>query len=251
MLRTTELGNGPVVLLLHGLPSPPAELVRLGATLHGRRVLVPSMPGYAGAPPAPGRQDIASIEGAILALLAERGVAEVDVVGTSMGAYRAIRLALSGRVVVRSLALLGAFAGLSAEERDAMRGLAGALRDGVDLSGVLAPRMLSKAAVTEPAFVSAVEEWLSLAPPEVLIEELEDLADAVSLLERIGELDIPITLRTGAEDSAMPPAHAESIAARARHAALEIVPGAGHALLVEDFAETSRSVGRAVSRSMR
>ncbi len=187
MLRTTELGTGPAVLLLHGLPSPPAELVRLGATLHGRRVLVPSMPGYAGAPPAPGRQDIASIECAILALLAERGVAEVDVVGTSMGAYRAIRLALSGRVVVRSLALLGAFAGLSAEERDAMRGLAGALRGGVDLSGVLAPRMLSKAAVTEPAFVSAVEEWLSLAPPEVLIEELEDLADAVSLPHRTAE----------------------------------------------------------------
>jgi pimeloyl-ACP methyl ester carboxylesterase len=250
MLRTTELGSGPPVLLLHGLPSPPAELVRLGATLHGRSALVPSMPGYAGAPPAPGKQDIASVEGAILALLSARRVAEVDVVGASMGAYRAIRLALSGHVVVRSLTLLGGFAGLSAEERDAMRGLARALRDGVDLTGVLAPRMLSKAAVADPACVSAVDEWLSLAPPEVLIEELEDLADAVSLLERIGELDIPITLRTGAEDSAMPPGHAESIAARARRANLEIVPGAGHALLVEDFVETARSVGRAVSRSM-
>ena len=36
-----------------------------------------------------------------------------------------------------------------------------------------------------------------------------------------------------------------NIAARARDAVLEIVPGVGHALLVEDFDETARSVARA------
>ena len=52
------------------------------------------------------------------------------------------------------------------------------------------------------------------------------------------------------KDVAMPPSHSESIASRARHAVLEIVSGVGHALLVEDFAETARSVQRAVRRSL-
>ena len=249
MLHTLDVGTGAPVLLLHGMPSPPEELVALAATLAGRRALIPFMPGYAGAPPATGRQGFAPIETALLALLAERGVADVDIVGTSAGAYRAIRLALSGRVPVRSLTLLGGFAGLSPNERDGMRGFARALRDGVDLRGVAVPRMLAKTSVADAARVRAVEGWLSLASPDVLIEELEDLADAPSLLDRVGELDVPITLRVGAEDVAIPPSHSESIASRARDAVLEIVPGVGHALLVEDFTETARSVQRAVARS--
>ncbi|HRG96846.1 MAG TPA: alpha/beta fold hydrolase [Polyangiaceae bacterium] len=248
-MMCTEVGAGAPVLLLHGLPSAPAELVRLGEALAGFRALVPSMPGYAGAPPSPGQQSVAAIEAALLTLLSERDAADVALVGFSMGAYRAIRLALSGRVRVRSLTLLGGFAGLSSEERDGMRGFAKALRDGVELRGVAGPRMLSKRSVSDADRVRAVEAWLALAPAAVLIEELEDLAGAPSLLDRIGELDIPITLRVGQEDAATPPHHSESIAAQARHAVLEIVPGVGHALLVEDFADTARSVQRGVARS--
>jgi pimeloyl-ACP methyl ester carboxylesterase len=249
MLHITETGTGPAVLFLHGLPSPAAEMAALGATLAGRRVLVATMPGYAGTAPAPGRQGVAAIEAMLLAALDARGIEELDVVGYSMGAYRAVSLALSGRVRVRSLVLLGPLVGLTEAEAEGMRGFATGLRAGMDFTGVLAKRFLSKAMAADPEAARSVEAWLRLAPASVLIEELEDLAAAPSLVARVTELRLPITLRVGAEDVATPSAHAEDIAARAEDAVLEIVPGVGHALMVEDFEETARSVARGLARA--
>jgi pimeloyl-ACP methyl ester carboxylesterase len=249
MLHVSDSGSGSPLLLVHGLPSPPEELVRLGASVPGRRAIVPSLPGYAGSPPAPGKHGVASIESELLALLSVRGIDAIDVVGFSMGSYRAIRLALSGRVRVRSLTLLGGFADLSADERDGMRGFAGVLREGALPPGLFQARMLSKAGAAVAEHAEAVEAWGALASPPVLIEELEDVAAAPSLLDRVGELEIPITLRVGTEDAAIPPRHSEAIARVARHATLEIVDGMGHALLVEDFDETSRSLQRSLLRA--
>ena len=251
MLHITETGTGPAVLFLHGLPSPVDQMDALGATLEGRRVLVATMPGYAGTAPAPGQQGVAAIEAMLLAALDTRGIEELDVVGYSMGAYRAVSLALSGRVRVGALVLLGPHVGLTAAEAEGMRGFATGLPAGADFTGVLAKRFLSKARAEAPELARSVETWLGLAPAAVLIEELEDLAAAPSLLARVPELDLPITLRVGAEDVATPSAHAEDIAARARDAVLEIVPGVGHALLVEDFDETARAVGRGLARAGR
>ena len=51
-LEIDERGLGPAVVLLHGMPSDPRDFSYLADALATkRRVLVPRMPGYAGAPP--------------------------------------------------------------------------------------------------------------------------------------------------------------------------------------------------------
>jgi len=242
-LHVFEAGTGAAVVLLHGLPSPAAELEALAPHLAGRRVLVPHLPGYGGTPHAPGSQGVDAVEAALIAALTLRKVERPVLVGFSMGAYRALSLALA--FDARAVVCLGGFADLSADERAGFKGFADALRARANLRGVAAPRFLSsKHRAAVPADDAVVEAWLDLAAPDVLLEELEDAATAPSLLQRLAGLDCPIVARTGEEDVAAPPAHARSIIEAARHGTLEIVPGVGHALFVEDHAATVATLRR-------
>jgi pimeloyl-ACP methyl ester carboxylesterase len=64
----------------------------------------------------------------------------------------------------------------------------------------------------------------------------------------IAELDIPILLRAGALDMATPVANSTRIAAVAK-CEVDIVPAAGHALLCEDFEETTAAIERHLARA--
>lgn len=243
-LHVFEAGAGEAVVLLHGLPSPAADLEALAPDLVGRWVLVPHLPGYGTTPHAPGSQGVEAVEAALIEALTVRKVERPVLVGFGMGAYRALSLALA--LDARAVVCLGGFADLSAEERARFTGFADALRAGVDLRGAAAPRLLStKHRAARPADDAVVEAWLDLAESEVLIEELEDAATAPSLLKRIAALDCPIVARTGAEDAAFPPEHARALVEASRHGTLEIAPGVGHALLLEDRAATVATLRRA------
>ena len=59
---------------------------------------------------------------------------------------------------------------------------------------------------------------------------------------------MPVLARVGALDVAAGPAASEAIVAAARGGTLEVVPGAGHALMYEDLEGTTASVVRALAR---
>ncbi len=243
-LHIFETGRGPDVVLLHGLPTPPVELEAIASQLAGFRVLVPHLPGYGSSAPAAGTHSASAVAAALLAALRARGVYRPALVGYSMGAYRAIQLAQA--LDARALLALAGFVDLSPEERAGMAGFAELLRTKADVRALLPPRFLSAAWRTAES-EHAVQSWLDAAAPQTLIEELEDLALAPSLLGELAELQCPIVARTGALDVAVPATHAESIAAAASHATLEVVPGAGHALFLEDRAGTLDAIRRVAS----
>jgi pimeloyl-ACP methyl ester carboxylesterase len=243
-LHVFEAGCGEPVVLIHGLPSPPADLEALAHELPGRRVLVPHLPGYGATPPAPGSQGAEAVEAALLASLHLRGVVRPTLVGYSMGAYRA--LSLARRIEARAVVCLAGFLDLSAEERAGMAGAADMLRAGVDIKSSLPARFLSaEHRALRPGDERLVEQWAEAAPPATLVEELHDLAAAPSLLARVAELTCPIYARTGELDVATPPAHARAIASAAQDGHLQIVPGVAHALLLEDRAGTVAALRRA------
>jgi pimeloyl-ACP methyl ester carboxylesterase len=62
----------------------------------------------------------------------------------------------------------------------------------------------------------------------------EELSRAADLLPRLGALRMPILARVGELDAACPPAKTHAIARVATQTAVQIVPGAGHTLLLED-----------------
>jgi len=244
-LHIEERGAGIPIVLLHGLPSPPADLLDLSADFPDCRFIVPHFPGYAPAPCRPGSHGTAAIEAALLETISQLELIRPILVGYSMGGYRALSLAL--RLPVRGVFVLAGFADLSPEERTGMRDFAAALRAGINLRHVAGPRFLSDAhRAAQPGDISKVEAWLDLATPETIADELEDLAVCPSLLPHLHSIQSPVVLRTGMLDIATPPIHAENIARQIPQATLEMVHGKGHALLYEDRQGVVESLRRLV-----
>jgi pimeloyl-ACP methyl ester carboxylesterase len=160
--------------------------------------------------------------------------------------YRAIALALSGRLRVTSLYLLAAFAGFDEGERRERAALAAACRDpSIDMRSAFVQMVLPPAyAEGHPAAAARVASWVDLAPREVVAAEVDASVLDEDLRPRLPELDIPLVARVGSLDAGALPRRSEDIVSRAPHATLELVPGCGHALLIEDREATTASVTR-------
>lgn len=103
-LHVVEAGEGPVVVLLHGLTATHRYVVMGSRTLPrtGHRVIAYDARGHGASAPAPrrGAYGYEHLAGDLLALLDARGVERAVLAGSSMGAHTALRVALErpGRV---------------------------------------------------------------------------------------------------------------------------------------------------------
>ncbi len=112
-VNVIELGDGPPLLLVHGLLGAwPNWLEQLPVLARSHRVLTCDLPGFGHSPLPPGGISIAGYADTLAALLAACGVDAAAVVGHSMGALVAAELTLRHPHLVERLALVSA-AGLS------------------------------------------------------------------------------------------------------------------------------------------
>jgi 3-oxoadipate enol-lactonase len=249
-MHVRELGAGRPVLLLHGTPSPAADWMPLAERLSTRhRVLVPDLPGY-GASGAPRGTSVEAVDDEIAAMLRQRGARELRaIVGYSGGAYRAFDLLLRGQATADRIVSLAGFAAADDATRAGWRELARAIRDdaaylsGPAMRGTMAELMLSpRWRDAHPADVERVASWTQLTSPAALAAELEMFAAARDLRPELARLRSPIYLRVGEHDAAAPVPQSQDIQSHARRATLEVVPGCGHGLLIEDLAATIDAV---------
>jgi len=108
-LSTLEIGDGPPVVLIHGLGATKSSWLDLAASLvqAGHRVLVPDLPGFgASSKPARGSYTARWFAEAIVQLIDALGVECVDIVGNSLGGRVAIEVALRDPRRVGALVLL-------------------------------------------------------------------------------------------------------------------------------------------------
>jgi pimeloyl-ACP methyl ester carboxylesterase len=107
-VSTLTMGEGPDVLLLHGLGGTRASMLETAATLSRRyRVHALDLPGFgSSSKPAVAPYNARWFAAVISGLLDELGIAEAHVVGNSMGGRVAIELGLSYPDRVRALGLL-------------------------------------------------------------------------------------------------------------------------------------------------
>jgi 3-oxoadipate enol-lactonase len=104
---------GPAVVLLHGLGSSSADWPEQQAALApAHRVLALDLPGHGASPLPSGRLTVEGMAAAVAALLERLDEAPAHVVGLSLGACVALRLALGAPSRVRSLTLINPFARL-------------------------------------------------------------------------------------------------------------------------------------------
>jgi pimeloyl-ACP methyl ester carboxylesterase len=251
-----EIGSGPPVLMLHGTPSPAADLMPIAEHLAARyRVLVPDLPGYGKSPPPP---DAAyeKVDAAIADMLAARDARRLrGIIGFSTGGYRALEMVLRKRVEADVIIALGAFATLDDAGRDMRRQVARVLEAnpqflyGPEMREMFRQLMLSPAwSEAHPADLARVYEWVHLTSPAALSAELDAMAEMPDLRPELPGLSTRVYLRVGEIDLGPMPAASEEIQRLVPRASLDIVRGCGHTLLIEDLAGTIESVERELGR---
>lgn len=219
------------VLVLHGSPMPAESVLPLATALAGQhRVLVPDLPGYGET--APVADTFADTEAALQTLLTDHGIVSVDLIGVSLGAYRALRFAAGGTVRVRRVAVLGGFACLSDAERQRFRELAAKIRDRKDVCEEFLDRTLpSREGRLDVAM--RCRDWVHAAqkrPGWPL--ELDAVAASPDLRPALRDLRIPILAMHGSDDGLVAPVHAAELGRAALDAAVELLP-CGHLVLDE------------------
>lgn len=252
MLHLRITGSGPPVLLLHGAPSSVEDFRPVVEALGRRhRFLWPDLPGYGLSEPVDGRTTVSRVQTILEDAVLSLGIKELAIVAFSFGAYRALSLALNGRLRVTELVLLSPLASVNAQEAEALRNNAAIFRahqtfadDG--LRGAFADRMLSPEARGQELAVKQVTAWLDLTKPSLLADEWDAMADARDLLPHVGLLRARVTLRHGAADGFFSPQQSEELAKRIKGSRLQRVPEVGHALLVEDPHRTLDAIDEAL-----
>jgi 3-oxoadipate enol-lactonase len=255
-LHTRETGSGPAVLLLHGTPSSVAGFAALAQRLAPRhRVLVPDLPGYGMSPPLEGGHSYERVTALLEETLLQRGLESAAVVGFSGGGYLALLLALSTRVSISTVFLLGTTAGYPEEARAQMREHARLIRERPEMLGTAEMRAAMADRMLAPAFAAAhaeaveeVGDWLSLTTPDALAAELDAFANTSGLELRLGDVRARVVARVGELDVACPVALSRDLVDRVPIGELQVVNGCGHALLIEDGEATCVAIEAALDR---
>jgi pimeloyl-ACP methyl ester carboxylesterase len=227
--------------LIHGAGgnrlSWPPQVRRLGAA----RVLAVDLPGH-GATPGPGRSQVADYAASIRAWMDAQAVAAAWLVGHSMGAAIALRLALDWPQRVHGLVLVGA----AAQMRVAPRVLAAlaheaTVGEGVDLVIHWAFHRQAAPGLRDPARRSMLDTAPVVLYGDFLASDRFDVSD------RLGEIQVPALIVCGSEDRMTPLDHAQGLARGIPGAQLLVIPDAGHMVQLERPVEVAQAIEQFVT----
>jgi len=234
-------GSGPVLLLLHGTGSATHSWRDIAPRLAARfTVVAPDLPGHGfSSALARERTGLPGMADAVSALLRTLGLDARFVAGHSAGAAISAQLALAPGSSIRRLAwinpallpfdgwpgllfaplarwmarrpLVARLAAWHAQDARPVRRLIAGTGSTLDERGVELYRRL----VSRPGHVAGALAMMAgwdLAP----------------LLEALPRLDLPVLILVGEGDLTVPPAQADTVAARLPQARLQRLPGLGH-----------------------
>jgi 3-oxoadipate enol-lactonase len=238
-------GEGAPLALVHGLSGAASEWVELAPALaRKRRVIVPELPGHGGSDALPAAPNLNGFADRVRLALEAEDALPAPIVGHSLGASIALRLALRWPDDVRGV-VLAASAGIASSTRAAQfwLALAGFVRPGMRI----APhrRRLARSArlrrivfwhwgASDPAAMSGRGAEGLLAAPE---HHADTLSASRALVRDDPRVDLdgvrcPVLVLWGARDNQVPVDDGFQYARRLR-APLRVVPDCGHLLVVE------------------
>jgi pimeloyl-ACP methyl ester carboxylesterase len=222
----------PPVVLLHGLGSSSADWPEQRAALQARyRVVAVDLPGH-GRSPLPARGlTVESMAADVAALLARLDEAPAHILGLSLGACVALRLALAAPERVRTLTLVNPFACVRlAGPADVARLFVRLLLLGVAPMPTMAAHVAGRLFPwpEQHALYEAAVTSLAATPRGVYVAAMRALArfDARGQVAAIRQ---PTLIVAGDRDTSVPLAAKTSLAAAIPGARLLVVPASGHA----------------------
>ncbi|MCW2607312.1 MAG: alpha/beta hydrolase fold protein [Frankiales bacterium] len=256
-LPTTELGDGPPLLLLHGLGSSRRDWASLQPLLAAHfRTLAVDLPGQGEAEPLPVRPTVSALTDRLERDLDSRGLDRLHVLGNSLGGRLALELARRGRA---SSVVAISPSGTSFPPERLVQG-AGFVTAGV-MTRVLRPVLpaLSRSALGRTALLAN----LRLLPWRASPTEAQALGEGFgssdlwrlvlwsTLLDvppSFRGVDCPVTLAQGTHDwiaTGQTPRYLPLV----RGAQLRVLPLAGHAPMTDSPGRIVRLVRETASRT--
>jgi pimeloyl-ACP methyl ester carboxylesterase len=205
-------GDGPPVVLVHGLAVSSRYFVPLGRRLRPRfRVIAPDLPGYGSSPTPPSPLDVPQLADALLDWLDLLEVERAPLVGNSLGCQIAVDLAARRPERVERLVLVGPTMDPAAPTipRQALR--------------------LARDVVRESPLLNLTQarDYARMGPRRILASARFALADPLE--QKLARVEAPALVVRGARDPIVPQAWAERVAALLPRGRLAVLPGAAHA----------------------
>ena len=232
------------VLVLHGGGGPFTVAPIAAHFAADSHVLVPTHPGWNGTPRPEWLADVAALASVYRQLLADRGLSDVLVIGSSLGGWIATQLAATdtegriGRIVVIDGAGVEVpgeptvdFASLSPREQ-AEHSWHDADRFFVDPSTLPPERIATQRANMQT--MGALTSAHGMSDP--------------ALQARLGEIRIPALLLWGDSDGVFTPGYGRAYAAQLGNARFELVADAGHLPQLEQPAATFAAIDGFLAR---
>lgn len=233
-LRYASRGDdGPALVLIHGFGGDLDNwLFNIDALAERARVYAFDLPGHGQSVKAIEDPSLAGLASALRAFLDTVEVDSAHLVGHSMGAAVAARLACDAPERVQSLTLIGA-AGLGPEiNADYIDGFVGA-----ESRRELKPVLFNLFADSELVNRSMIDDLLKYKRIDGVQEALSSLAaelfpGGTQSAQLAGDIDasgLNTLVIWGSDDAVIPAAHAQALS----NAAIEIINGAGHMVQME------------------
>jgi 3-oxoadipate enol-lactonase len=198
--------------------------------LESTQTLTPDFPGFGGR--ATTDPDLDQFASAALADMDASGIDRAVVVGLSMGGYAAFRLQALAPDRVAGLVLADTKAGADDEAARVRRTdqAARARGEGVSWLGeAMLPVLLGDTTRRErPEVVDAVSDMIAAADPEGVARALEAMRGRPDSTPALSDIDVPVLVIVGEEDTLTPVDEARKIADGVEQGQLVVIQGAGH-----------------------
>jgi pimeloyl-ACP methyl ester carboxylesterase len=233
-LAFIDVGEGPVMLFLHGFPFDKSmwadQLAALTAA--GFRVVVPDLRGLGETKAAGEISTMDDMARDAAALLDHLQIDEAIVCGLSMGGYVAFEFAHLFPSRVRGLVLSGTRAPADNEQEKAGREqqVQTMLRAGmVPISIATLPKLLAeRTRADKPDVVKRVRTMITLSDPKGAAAAQRGMAARRDYTEDLTNTNVPTLIIVGREDPIRPVSDAEFMHERIRNSRLEIIEDAAH-----------------------
>lgn len=248
-LHDVGVPGARTALVLHGGGGPRTVAPLVAHLAERMHVLAPTHPGWDGTARPDALDSVAALAGAYLELLVERDERDVVLVGSSIGGWIALEMALQAAADERFSDRVGAVVDIDG---------VGAVVDGAPIADFFAldARGLAEVAWHDPArgFIDPD----SLTDEQRAVQQANGRTMAVvagagmsdpTLLGRLGGISVPTLVVHGESDRVVTPAYGRAVAGAIPGAEFTAVPAAGHLPHLEAPAATWAAIDPFLARN--
>jgi len=231
-----EQGEGPPVLMLHGVGSALDSFDIIAASLATRyRVLRYDLRGHGDSGKPPGPYSLSDFVNDAIDLLDARGIQRAQLIGFSFGAMIAQAVAIEHPDRVDRLVLVSSVAARTAQESERMRQRASALEEGGPsniLEAALERWFTPEFRARHPEVVDKRVQRAMQNDPVGYVAAYRVFAES-DIDEPLSRIQAPTLVMTGEHDVGSSPRMARLIHERVKGSQLEILAGLRHNVIAE------------------